>query len=87
MEKSLIAELESRKKEITEAEDSYEIITEIVNSYIPVYTTHALEIAMEDLWLAVEEPEIEASNAYECIINNIAAHLHEKAQEWDDNNQ
>lgn len=56
--------------------------SEIIDSCIPIMTYDALTCACDKLWLAVDEPEMEAKNAFECIIYNIDYHLPEKADEW-----
>ncbi len=81
--KSMLEELDSRQDEILQAEYPEDLITELVDSYLPVYFYDALLYACNDLWLATELPEsYSIDSAYGMIIGNMAQHLQEKANEW-----
>jgi len=61
-------------------------IDEHVDGIIPVYTAELLEVASNDLWLAVDVPERLAfsgeTTAVSCIAGNIYCHLQQLGQEW-----
>lgn|SRR3990167_2154990 len=84
---SLKDELENNKEELKKMseDERYDWLQETIDGYLPVYTAHALEIALFDLWLAVDKAEYEG-NAYEQIVANIASALREEADEWLKNN-
>lgn len=80
--KSMLEELEERKEEILEEKYPEDLITELVDSYLPVYTYDALLYACNNLSLAMDTPEIEAKNAYEMIIYNMSELLQDEAYKW-----
>lgn len=74
--------LDERIDEIEKSEYQWDLIDEIIDSNLPIYTNDALLYAQSDLWLAMGTPEIEAKNAYEMIVYSIAERLREEAQNW-----
>ena len=90
-EKDLISELNERKEEILSSEYPEDLISEIADSYVPIYNSDLLEMAVEDLWLAVDEPDVLAfdgkSTAVAAIAGNIYGYFNEKANEWLEQNR
>ena len=82
----LLDELKDRKKEILEDEYPDDLIREIVDSFTPIMTYDLLEVAQDDLWLAVDEPDIMAFDGKNTAVNAIAGNLYdylfEIAIEW-----
>lgn len=89
LEQSLLRTLEDNKEDILKSEYPDDDIREFVDSEMPVYNSELLEIALDDLWLSVEEPEVYAfdgvHNAVNAIAGNLYNHLLEKANEWLEN--
>lgn len=87
VENSLMEDLESQKDDILAAEHAEDLLAEIIDSCIPIYNHSLLEMAMSDLWLAVDKPNFEsgygeAGSAVSVIVANLYDHLDEKAHEW-----
>lgn len=74
VENGFLDELEER---LSDPWDEYcsDIIHELADSWVPVYTFDSLKLAEDDLWLAVTEPEIECKNPLEGLNWNIYQHL------------
>lgn len=90
--KSAIDEL---KEWIIENPDEYEphdVISELADSYVPVYTNQLLEWSMENFELATNIPEIGAAfDGKNTPINLIAANIYEYIEsklwdKWDNGN-
>jgi hypothetical protein len=86
LKKSLLQTLEDNKAEILNSKYPEDLISEYVDGEIPVYTGRLLEIALSDLWLAVDEPEMYGFDgkptAINAIVGNIYSELHEEASNW-----
>ena len=69
----------------TDDDEAYDIISEIADRRVPVYTSEILEVAMSDLWLVCGSPEIYNSNCkftpLELITSNIYEHLQSRLLE------
>ena len=70
----------------TDDDEASDIISEIADSRIPIFTYQVLEVAISDLWLAYDSPEI---YGWSCKISplqliqaNIYEHLQSKLFEW-----
>ena len=90
LEKDLIDELNSNKKEILENQYPEDSVTELADSYVPVYNFNLLQLACDDLWLgyANESGLSEGSdNAYDIIKSNVYEKLNEVAHTWLHDNQ
>lgn len=84
LELNLKKELDENKEDMQKMKESErdDYLYELVDSYNPLYTARALEIAQNDLWLAVDTPDMDCRNAFDCIISNINTHLREIADSW-----
>ena len=86
LQDDLLQELEDNKEEILRADYPEDYIAELVDSSIPTITFDLLDIAENDLQLAVDEPEVLAfdgkSTAIAAIAGNIYQELMETAEEW-----
>lgn len=86
LETSLIETLEDNKEEILDDKHPEDRLSEYVDGEIPVYNSEILELAMDNLWFAVEEPEILGfdgkNTAINAIVGNVYQHLLEVANEW-----
>ena len=59
IEKELINEMQDRKAELLITEDSYDMLSEIIDSYIPGYNYDLVELLLNNLHLGyIEEPEV-----------------------------
>lgn len=66
-----------------------EVIGEIADSSVPVYTADLLEAALNTLWLAAASPELLAFDGESTAVNAIAGNIYEAVEEhlrkvWDD---
>lgn len=68
-----------------EDNDPGDVISEIAESTVPVYTYNILQCACDNLWLATTEPEFDApKTAAEIITINLYTHFEEELyQEWE----
>ena len=58
LEQDAIEELYDRLKELEEGEELSDLIHEVADSWVPIYTFDLLSVASSCIYLAVEEPEI-----------------------------
>ena len=88
LKEDLLSELEDNKEEIMDLEedDRSDRIGEFADGCVPVFNYDLLEVAQDELWLAVDEPEILAfdgkSTAVAAIAGNIYQELVEAGQNW-----
>ena len=70
----------------TDDDEAYDLLCEIANSRVPIYTSDILEVALNDLRLAYDTPEYLGSNCkaspISMIQSNIYEHLISKLSEW-----
>ena len=68
----------------------HDLIHEVANSNVPIYYADILEVAIDDIHIATNEPEIPAFNGSPTPINIIAANIFEAVENalwewWADN--
>lgn len=85
VEQEVISEVEERFKGEGFGRYENDVIREIVEGFIPCYTADLLKCALDDLWLATEEPEAYGfggeHSAVNAIVGNLYQHLYEIAIE------
>ena len=85
LEQEVISEVQDRFANEGFGKYENDVIHEIVDGSIPVYTADLLECAMDNLWLATEEPEAYGfggeHSAVNAIVGNLYEHLCEMAIE------
>lgn len=85
VEQAVISEVQDRFANEGFGEYENDVIHEIVDGSIPVYTADLLECALGNLWLATEEPEVYGfggeHSAVNAIVGNLYEHLYEIAVE------
>ena len=92
LEKNVLDELRERLKEYAEIEDQevnfynmdeYDVFHEIADSNVPIYNYDLLQLASDNIFLAVNEPELgPAFDGSHTPINIIAANVYEYLQEY-----
>jgi len=86
LKQDLLEELNDRKDEILGSEYPEDIIHEIVDSHVPVYTQSILKVVMSDLDLAFIVPEVRGGNGSDCAVNILIGVIYEElrevADEW-----
>lgn len=85
LEQEVISKVEERFEGEGFGRYEHDVIHKIVDDSIPVYTADLLECALENLWLAHEEPEAYGfggeHSAVNAIVGNLYQHLYEIAIE------
>ena len=83
---NLLKELNNNKEDILKNKYPEDYINEIVDSNVPVYNSDLLEMAINDLTLAVDSPDILAFDGRPSAVNAIAGNiyelLYEEAMRW-----
>lgn len=80
--KNAIEELDEWMQENPGNDEPHDRIFEIADGSVPVYTVELLEWAIEDIYLATDEPEIGAAfDGSPTPVNIIAANIFEKVEE------
>ena len=74
IEHDFLSELESELAK-NDVRDIWDTIHEIADRHIPIWYVDLLSLASFNLWLAVDEPELKASNAVQSIQYNLYDHL------------
>jgi hypothetical protein len=91
LEKSLLDTLNDNKDEILKNEYPDDLIKEYVDGEVPVYNSDLLKLALDEIWLAIDEPEYMGfdgkNTGVNAIAGNVYEHLLEKANEWLENNK
>lgn len=78
LEQSVKAEIRKRAKELLEDRYPEDTVAEIVDSWVPIYTFDLLQVAAENLTMAVLEPELgPAFDGTPTPVNIIAANIYE----------
>lgn len=88
LEKNVREEVREMKEELLEAQYPEDQLTEIADGWVPIYTYELLQYASNNLWLAVEEPEIYAFTGEKTPVNAIAGNIYERLsriarEEWE----
>ena len=85
LEQEVISEVEERFQDEGFGKYESDVIHEIVDGSIPYYTADLLECALDNLWMATEEPEVYgfdgAHTAVNAVVGNLYKHLCEIAIE------
>lgn len=68
-------------EEGNDPEEAYDIIIELADGCVPIYTADLLEAALENLRLATEQPEILAFDGVPTAVNCIAGNIYQDAEE------
>ncbi|KKM03825.1 hypothetical protein LCGC14_1770480 [marine sediment metagenome] len=90
LERSIRAEVQEKAEELKEATYPEDLITEMVDGWVPIYNGQILEVAADSMDMAILEPELgPAFDGTPTPINIIAANIYETLQvaafdEWDD---
>ena len=89
LEKDMRAEIRDRKDELLESKYPEDLITEMVDSSVPVYHHDLLDVAASDNSLALDEPEVLAFDGKPTPINAIAGNIYQKLyeiaiEEWEE---
>ena len=77
LEQEVISEVQDRFANEGFGKYENDVIHEIVDGSIPVYTADLLECAMDNLWLATEEPEVYGFGGEHSAVNAIVGNLYE----------
>ena len=88
LEKAAIEELQGQIAYFDQSKQNYEIedlVSEVADRLIPIYTWDLLEVALSNYWLAIEIPEGCWSgqlSALQLISFNIYEYLSTKLSDW-----
>lgn len=81
LEQSLRAEIRERADELKDETYPEDIVTEMADGWVPIYTYDLMRYAANDLDLAVDEPELgPAFDGSPTPVNIIAANIYERLQ-------
>lgn len=90
LEQSLRDEMKERADEIRDETYPEDMVSEMADGWVPIYTYDIMQYAADDIDLAVVVPEIgPAFNGEPSAVNIIAANIYERLQrvafeEWQD---
>lgn len=86
LKKDLIEQLQVEKEQILSAEYPEDLLYEFVDGAVPIYYYQLLELAIDDTYIATNEPDLLAYDGKPTPINAIAGNVYEalrtEAYEW-----
>ena len=81
LEHRLKQDIDDQTTDIKANEYPDDYLHEIVDGFVPVYNADLLRYALDDLWLAVVQPEHMAFDGENTAVNAIAANIYDHLME------